>query len=801
MKPPVPKNDRGRIAALHRYKILDTAPEESFDRITRIAAAYLDVPIALVSLVDESRQWFKSRYGLDATETPWDLAFCAHAITGDELLVVADATRDARFENNPLVTGNPGIRLYAGAPLRTADGFRLGTLCVIDIKPKNLTEDQKRILADLGSLVIDLLELRRATADAMAYAKAQELSSQEIRDKEARFSAVVETVVDGIITIDERGTVDSFNPAAELIFGFAEEEIIGRNIKDLMPAPYRGEHDGYLERYRETGNRQIIGIGREVEGLRKDGTTFPLELAVSEMQVAGQRMFTGIVRDVTERKRMERMKSEFVSTVSHELRTPLTSIKGSLGLIRAGAVGDIPGKPKAMLEIAYKNSDRLVHLINDILDMEKIEAGKMDFHLKPVDVTAIVEHALEANKGYGDEHGVTFALKAMSPVAMIEGDEDRLMQVLSNLMSNAAKYSPEGAQVDISVTPHGDSVRISVTDRGPGIPKEFKARIFEKFSQADSSDTRQKGGTGLGLSITKAIVEQHGGTIGFETKAGKGSTFYFDLPMCDEPAVDLVEPRQRVGRYRILVCESEPDIATLLDIMLRQSGFDTEIARSAGAAKEMLAQGGYDAMTLDLGLPDQDGLSLIKELRDEPRTRNLPVVVISARASETKDIVNGDAIGIIDWIQKPIDHKRLQECVRLAVRNADDSKPCILHIEDDDDIVQVVTALVGDNASVTAVSSVAAARRLLQDTQFDLVILDLVLPDGRGEDLLPLMRRPGFPATPVIVFSAKEQSEVLAHDIENVLVKSQTSNEDLLDAIHSVIHAIKTKGNTNDLAH
>jgi signal transduction histidine kinase len=238
----------------------------------------------------------------------------------------------------------------------------------------------------------------------------------------------------------------------------------------------------------------------------------------------------GVVHDVTERTLVEKAKAEFTATVSHELRTPLTSIKGALGLIRGGATGEISEKAKAMIDIAYRNSDRLLLLINDILDIEKMSSGKLTFTMEPMDIDALVDEALISNKSFGDEHDVTFTKTQSHPNAIVLGDKNRLMQVLSNLISNGAKYSPPGAQLELSVLGLNDIYRISVKDSGSGIPANFQEHIFEKFSQADSSDTRNKSGTGLGLSITKAIVERHGGAIGFESEPGHGATFYFDLP-------------------------------------------------------------------------------------------------------------------------------------------------------------------------------------------------------------------------------------------------------------------------------
>ncbi len=224
-------------------------------------------------------------------------------------------------------------------------------------------------------------------------------------------------------------------------------------------------------------------------------------------------------------------KSEFLAVASHELRTPLTSVIGSLGLMRGGAVGELSGQAQEMIDIAYKNSDRLIYLINNILDIERIESGRMELELEPVDITELVKRSLEDNKAYADQYDVSFVFVRMLPRLKVQGDAEKLTQVLTNLLSNAAKFSHPGDQVEIAITRHGGSIRVTVKDHGPGIPPKFQDRVFEKFTQVDASDSRQRGGSGLGLSICKAIVEQHGGAMGIDSECGKGTTFFFDLPI------------------------------------------------------------------------------------------------------------------------------------------------------------------------------------------------------------------------------------------------------------------------------
>ena len=256
---------------------------------------------------------------------------------------------------------------------------------------------------------------------------------------------------------------------------------------------------------------------------------------VAERDSAGRALrVAGTNVDITERKEVERLKNEFIATVSHELRTPLTAVVGALGLLREAAAGKLPPDADTFLGMARQNSERLAALINNILDIEKIESGNMEFRLEAVPVRPLLERAVTLNAPYAEKFGARFELGQVPEEAVATGDEDRLLQVLTNFMSNAVKYSPTGGAVTVSAALRDGWVRVSVADRGPGVPEEFRGRIFGKFAQADGSDTRKKGGTGLGLSISKAIVERHGGTVGYDSVTGAGATFYFELPLAED---------------------------------------------------------------------------------------------------------------------------------------------------------------------------------------------------------------------------------------------------------------------------
>ncbi len=498
--------------------------------------------------------------------------------------------------------------------------------------------------------------------------------------------------------------------------------------------------------------------------------------------------FVSIVHDITDRKAVEKAKTEFLSTVSHELRTPLTSIKGALGIIDAGATGELNDKLKSLVSIALKNSNRLNRLINDILDIEKIQSGKMDFNLQMMDLSELITEAIEANDSYAKTLGVSFQTEGTDAPLIVNGDKDRLMQVMANLLSNAAKFSHSGQCIDVSLTKRGTKIRVAVKDSGTGIPKASQATIFEKFTQADSSDQREKGGTGLGLSIVKVMVEAHGSNIAFDSVEGEGTTFYFDLDLLEAPQSHdrghMIDKRpDRDNPTRLLICEDEEDIAEILKIMLSGAGYVADIAPTAAKAKSMLNAGAYDGMTLDLNLPDQNGLELLHELRAQPRFQDLPIFVISASMPDGNSKEIGPGFGVTDWLNKPIDERRLLSVLERKIAGSASNIPSILHVEDNEHTLEIVNAIIGNKAMVETATTVAAAKTKLKARAFDLVILDLDLPDGCGADVLGYLNQPDRTSPPVLIFSANETPANLINSVEAALVKSRASNEEFLQMI------------------
>jgi PAS domain S-box-containing protein len=362
-------------------------------------------------------------------------------------------------------------------------------------------------------------------------------------------SSVVEVCPVGIIVVEPLGQILLANGEMERMFGYAHGELIGQPVDILVPSNVRARHARHRNQF--VGYPEIRPAkSRKLAGRHKDGTEFEVEIGLNPILTSGGVMTLGAIVDISERCRVESLKDEFVATVSHELRTPLTSIAGALGLLISHAGEALPGPTARLLKIAHANSQRLVRLVNNILDMEKIEAGKVVFVLKQVDVRSLIQQTIEAALGFADGYGVQIRLDPASADGEIRADPDWLGQIVTNLLSNAIKFSPPGNEVLVAIESRGDKVLISVRDHGHGVPEEFKPRVFEKFSQADASDARQQGGTGLGLSIVKQIVTRLGGEVGFADAPGGGAIFHVELPGWNESAAaTLADPgREDVTR-------------------------------------------------------------------------------------------------------------------------------------------------------------------------------------------------------------------------------------------------------------
>lgn len=437
------------------------------------------------------------------------------------------------------------------------------------------------------------------------------------------FRLAVEAFPNGMVMADEGGRILLVNAEFERQFGYDRDELLGKPVEILIPEGLRSRHTHHREMFAHSLDVRRTGSGMELFGRRKDGTEFPVEVALSPIQSAGRTLIVGAVIDITERKRIERLKNEFVATVSHELRTPMTSISGSLGLLVGQWADKIPDSAGRLLVIAHNNAQRLVRLINDILDIEKAESGATALAFGRIDAVALIEQVIESNRMHAEELGVHLRLESDADRIEVTTDGDRLAQIVTNLLSNAIKFSPAGAEVLVMLKRRAGGLRIAVRDWGPGIPEDFKPLVFEKFAQADATNARQKGGTGLGLSIVKQLVVLLGGHVGFRDAPEGGTIFHVELP----------DHGRR--RPRLLHLDDDQSVLALVRMALSDDA-DIISVDSLDMARAALLTNRIDLAILDVAVGSTSGLDLLPHLRDEAGNI-IPVIVFSQAADPDCD--------------------------------------------------------------------------------------------------------------------------------------------------------------------
>ncbi len=642
-----------------------------------------------------------------------------------------------------------------------------------------------RASSDLGTLNVDLE--RRVDERTAALSTA----NGEMRASETRKAAILEASPDGILLLDGKGHLLELNPAAQQTFRLSFEQAVGRDFLALaLPASLPA---GERER---VASALDVPSGRstrlESPCLRADGSVFPAELTIARVAGEGPPRFTAFVRDITERKEVERMKNEFISTVSHELRTPLTSIRGSLGLLEGGIMGELPPQAVDMVRIARTNTERLIRLINDILDLEKMEAGKLELKLALLECVELVEATLSGVQGMADTAGVTLRSE-VEGTPQVKGDRDRLIQVLTNLVSNAVKFSPRDAPVTVRVhDAPGGRVRFSVVDQGPGISAEQRGRLFGRFQQLDGSDTRSKGGTGLGLAISQAIVEQHGGRIEVESEEGKGSTFTFSLEAARAEAhvAATAVPRDE-SRYNVLVATADAELSTLLRGLLSHEGYRVVRAANLAEAAKALEESLPDALVVDTQMPDGQALDWVRRLREQTRTRELPVLALSGRSSEEEGV--GTPLWV-DWMTKPLEETRLLKSLRYAMRQPGHAR--VLVVDDDAATRRVLCAQLERLGGVQVFEAAdgESAVALARETTPDLIVLDVGLPRLDGFEVVDILRQGKGRATPLIVFTGRELSRTdqrqLTLGITRHLTKARSSEDELVSSVRELLNGL-----------
>jgi PAS domain S-box-containing protein len=452
------------------------------------------------------------------------------------------------------------------------------------------------------------------------------LAEEALRASEARIHALLDNMLSGLFMADPQGTLELVNPAVEKMFGYTSAELVGKYLGTVLSLPPGADPHVFLREVLE----KSLGKVTELEGKRKNGEIFPFEVSLFQIDTPEGRRIAGSLVDVTERREVDRLKREFVSSISHELRTPLTSIRGSLGLLAGGALGPLSPDAAEIVAVAERNVVRLVGLINNILDLERLEGGRLEMEFESSEAAAIVERSLEAVRGFAGQSNVVLVVDPVSASVRVRADADRLVQVLVNLVSNAVKFSPAGGAVTVRVALAPGMAEFQVEDRGRGVPPALREAIFERYRQVEASDSRRKGGAGLGLAICKSIVEQHGGAIGVRDAAGTGSLFWFRIPLVSTRRPSL-SGSVKGARGLALLVDDDEELLAILELHLAQDRVATQRATSVGEAIAAAHALKPDVLVLDLGLPDGDGSRVVDALRNDKVLSRLPLLVYTGR--------------------------------------------------------------------------------------------------------------------------------------------------------------------------
>ncbi len=608
--------------------------------------------------------------------------------------------------------------------------------------------------------------------------------SRAARDKvasEERADLVLHSALDAILTIDESGIIQTVNPATERLFGYQRDELLGQNVKMLMPEPYRHEHDDYLERYRRTKERNIIGSGREVVAQRQDGTTFPAHLAVSEMGHEGATRFVGTVRDITASKELERRiteakeiaeaanlaKSQFLANMSHELRTPLNAIIGYSEMLEEELRESDVTAHGGDLEKINLAGRQLLGLINDILDLSKIEAGKLEITSSLFPVTTLVDETAAVAESLVKRGANRFEVVMTDDLGTMYGDKGKVRQVLLNIIGNAAKFT-HGGVVKLSVAREaledGDWLRFSVADTGIGMTHAQLVRVFDEFAQADKTASREYEGSGLGLAISRKLCKLMGGDIRVTSAPGEGSTFTVTLPADVESVqreiayaeAELAERNAELPAGSgplVLVIDDELSARDLMTRHLHRAGFQVAVARNGRDGLELARRLKPTAITLDILMPEIDGWEALRRLKADPELGRIPIIMCTVMDEADK----GLTLGVADYLTKPIDVKRLFKTIAEMCP----AEGASVLIVDDEEITRRLIRreleTQGARFTVHEASDGVEGLALLQRETIDLIILDLMMPHMNGFEFAEQMRcNPRWQAIPIVVLTAKD---------------------------------------------
>jgi PAS domain S-box-containing protein len=702
-----------------------------------------------------------------------------HWVMGQrQATVVPDIGQDPRWREGEDEGGEDYLRGYRSAlavPLVATDQV-LGALLLLHSSVGYFRAEHVRLIETAAAQIaqsinnVGLYNVIGGQAERLGnMLKVQQVES-------AKSQAILEDIADGVMVTDVEGKVILFNAASERILGLPRQRALGRTTSEMLglygsqALDWMEAVDGWAEHPGSYADGDYLSAQLSIEG-----RVVSVNLAPVLMGGANRpQEFLGTVsvfRDVTAEVEADRAKTEFVSMVSHELRTPMTSIKGYADLLLMRSVGSLTEDQERFLSIIGNNVDRLTMLVDDLLDISRIESGRLDLHLEPMNLEEAVERVISSMKARADQRDLL--LQSEMPVGglslpMVYADPDRVVQILTNLVANACQYTPAGGRVVVSARAVGNKVHVSVRDTGIGISPENQEKIFERFFRADDPVVRSSSGTGLGLPIVSSLVEMHGEEIWLESKLGEGSIFTFTLPILGGQAADVPEPRSK----RILVVEDDPDVARLIQIHLSGEHREVLIAHRGEDALEIARREDLDLITLDIMLPDMNGFDLLDTLKADSATRDTPVIIVSV----VSDRHEGLRLGAVDYITKPIDEERLLTSVRKVLVARDGS---VLVVDDDRDTLLLLSkVLATHNFTVHTATRGREALSVAREVRPSLILLDLKLPDLDGYTVLEQLKGDAtLSSTPVIVMTGSEiindarRQKVLALGAERFISK------------------------------
>lgn len=666
-----------RLKTVLSYNMMDTPYEEEFDSLAKLVSLICETPIAVISLIDDERQWFKAKVGIEGTEAPIEETFCRYTILQDEILEIQDAQLDERVKNYPQVQASSGIRFYAGAPLKAGNGDNIGTVCVVDSQPRKLTDKQRDALQLLTKQAMMLLETRKKNRELgveleqIVESKIKE-AERQLLQKNAEYNLLLKAIKksSGVVEFSPEGKIVSVNKNFLDSVGYQKEELLEKDHKVLF-------HQKDLEKLEEFWKtlRQGKFISGRFRRKHKDGRDIWLQATYNPIVDLENNIIRiiNVTQDISAEIEAEKklqqakemaealnlQKDMFIANVSHEIRTPIHAVLGFTELLLEK---EEDSQKKTYLQSVKTAGDNLLYIINDILDLSKIEAGIIQIEKEHFILREVVENVFNVLHLKAHQKKLRFVhrIAAEVPGSFI-GDKNRLAQILINLLGNALKFTLTGSvelEVDLrSRVGENAILEFKIKDTGIGIPREKLTTIFERFSQADENTSRKFGGTGLGLNISKHLIEKQNGSISVSSTEGTGSVFSFTLPLLVDhkihaPINENLEPVLSGAKTgRILLCEDNELNQRLIRAILSEKGLTVDLAENGTKGIELFKRNSYDLVLMDIQMPEKDGYQATKILREEIGTE-IPIIALTANFM-LREKEKALRCGMNDYLSKP----------------------------------------------------------------------------------------------------------------------------------------------------